>query len=63
MLKLNNTDVGLYMEQIMINPELLMQERVFLAMRLGQTLYVEPGRASLKKSCSTGLTTYTTFIV
>jgi hypothetical protein len=46
MLKLNYTDVGLYMERTMTNPELLMQERVLLAMRLGQTLHVEPGRAS-----------------
>ncbi|MBE9182246.1 hypothetical protein IQ268_27210 [Oculatella sp. LEGE 06141] len=46
MLKLNYTDVGLYMERTMTNPELLMQERVLLAMRLGQTLHVEPGHAS-----------------
>jgi hypothetical protein len=46
MLKLNYTDVGLYMERIMTNPELVMQERVLLAMWLGRSLYVEPGRAS-----------------
>jgi hypothetical protein len=46
MLKLNYTDVGLYMERIMTNPELLIAQRVLLAIRLGQTLHVEPGRAS-----------------
>ena len=46
MLKLNYTDVGLYMERIMTNPELLIAQRVLLAMRLGQTLHVEPSRAS-----------------
>lgn len=46
MLKLNYTEVGLYMEQTMTAPEILMQDRVVLAMRLGQTFYVEPGRAS-----------------
>ena len=46
MLKLNYTDVGLYMERTMTNPELLIAQRVFLAMRLGQMLHVEPGRAS-----------------
>lgn len=46
MLKLNYTDVGLYMERTMTNPELLIAQRVLLAMRLGQTLHVEPSRAS-----------------
>jgi hypothetical protein len=46
MLKLNYTDVGLFMEWTMTNPELLIAQRVLLAMRLGQTLYIEPGRAS-----------------
>ncbi|MGG6298222.1 alr0857 family protein [Leptolyngbya sp. AN02str] len=46
MLKLNYTDVGLYMEQTMTHPELLIAQRVLLAMRLGQMLHVEPGRAS-----------------
>jgi hypothetical protein len=46
MLKLNYTDVGLYMERAMTNPELLIAQRVLLAMRLGQSLHVEPGRAS-----------------
>jgi hypothetical protein len=46
MLKLNYTDVGLYMERTMTNPELLIAQRVLLAVRLGKTLYIEPGRAS-----------------
>ncbi len=46
MLKLNYTDFGLFMERTMTNPELLIAQRVLLAMRLGQTLHVEPGRAS-----------------
>jgi hypothetical protein len=46
MLKLNYTDVGLFMERTMTNPELLIAQRVLLAMRLGQTLHIEPGRAS-----------------
>ena len=46
MLKLNYTEVGLYMEQTMTAPELLIAGRVVLAMRLGQPLHVEPGRAS-----------------
>jgi hypothetical protein len=46
MLKLNYTDVGLYMERTMTNPELLTAQRVLLAMRLGRSLHVEPGHAS-----------------
>jgi hypothetical protein len=46
MLKLNYTDVGLFMERTMTNPELLIAQRVLLAMRLGRSLHVEPGRAS-----------------
>jgi hypothetical protein len=46
MLKLIYSDVGLFMERTMTNPELLIAQRVLLAMRLGQTLHVEPGRAS-----------------
>jgi hypothetical protein len=46
MLKLNYTDVGLYMERTMTNPELLIAQRVLLAMRLGRSLHIEPGRAS-----------------
>ncbi|GAB4385038.1 MAG: hypothetical protein Kow00121_49420 [Elainellaceae cyanobacterium] len=54
MLKLNYTDVGLFMERTMTNPELLIAQRVLLAMRLGrsalpsqrESLHVEPSRAS-----------------
>ena len=46
MLKLNYTDVGLYMERTMTNPELLIAQRVLLAMRLGRSRPVEPGHAS-----------------
>jgi hypothetical protein len=46
MLKLNYTEVGLYMEQVMTSPEVAIAQRVVLAMRLGQSLHVEPGHAS-----------------
>jgi hypothetical protein len=46
MLKLNYTDVGLYLDRTMTNPELSIAQRVLLAMRLGRSLYVEPGHAS-----------------
>ena len=46
MLKLNYTEVGLYMERTMTAPELLIAQRIILAMRLGQPLHIEPGRAS-----------------
>jgi hypothetical protein len=47
MLKLNYTNVGLFMERTMTNPELLIAQRVLVAMRLGQMLHIEPGRASV----------------
>jgi len=34
------------MERTVTNPELLIVQRVLLAMRLGRSLHVEPGRAS-----------------
>ncbi|MCU0569123.1 MAG: hypothetical protein MUF49_21300 [Oculatellaceae cyanobacterium Prado106] len=46
MLKLNYTEVGLYMERTKTSLELLIAQHVVLAMRLGQTLQVEPGCAS-----------------
>ncbi len=46
MLKLNYTEDGLYMERVMASPELAIAQRVILAMRLGQSLQVEPGHAS-----------------
>ncbi|MBD2462456.1 hypothetical protein H6G89_15520 [Oscillatoria sp. FACHB-1407] len=46
MLKLNYTEVGLYMEWVVTSLEMAIAQRVILAMRLGQALSVEPGRAS-----------------
>ena len=46
MLKLNYTEVGLYMERVLTSLELTIAQRVVLAMRLGQSLSVEPGHAS-----------------
>ncbi|MEP0874091.1 hypothetical protein NDA01_30785 [Trichocoleus desertorum AS-A10] len=46
MLKLNYTESGLYMERVVISPELAIAQRVVLAMRLEQCLQVEPGHAS-----------------
>ena len=46
MLKLNYTEVGLHMERSQSAPELLIAQHVVLAMRLGQTLWVEPGHAA-----------------
>ncbi len=46
MLKLNYTEIGLHMERVMTPLELVIAQRVVLAMRLGQTLHVEPSRAS-----------------
>lgn len=46
MLKLNYTEVGLYMERTMTAPEMLLSQRVVLALRLEQSLHVEPSRAS-----------------
>lgn len=46
MLKLLYTEVGLFMERVLAPLELTIAQRVVLAMRLGQTLHVEPGRAA-----------------
>lgn len=46
MLKLTYTDVGLYLERLTVSLETLVAQRVILAMRLGQTLHVEPGKAA-----------------
>lgn len=46
MLKLNYTEVGLYMEHVVASVEMAIAQRVVLAMRLGQRLYVEPSQAS-----------------
>jgi hypothetical protein len=46
MLKLNYTEAGLYLERIAAPLEVLVAQRVVLAMRAGRTLYVEPGKAA-----------------
>lgn len=46
MLKLTYTDVGLYLERLNLALETLVAQRVILAMRLGQTLVIEPGKAA-----------------
>ncbi|MBD2093553.1 hypothetical protein H6F90_00090 [Trichocoleus sp. FACHB-591] len=46
MLKLNYTEGGLYMERVMTSLEVAIAQRVVLAMRLEQSLQVEPGHAS-----------------
>ncbi|MBM0743695.1 hypothetical protein JOY44_19090 [Phormidium sp. CLA17] len=46
MLKLTYTENGLHMERVMAPLEVLIAQRIVLAMRLGQHLYIQPGRAS-----------------
>jgi len=46
MLKLTYIEAGLYMEQMAAPLEVLVAQRVMLALRTGQTLHVEPGRAA-----------------
>jgi hypothetical protein len=46
MLKLTYTKAGLHMERVAAPLEALVVQRVILAIRAGQTLHVEPGRAS-----------------
>jgi hypothetical protein len=46
MLKLTYTEAGLHMERVAAPLEVLVAQRVILAIRAGQTLHVEPGRAS-----------------
>jgi len=46
MLKLTYTEDGLHLERIAAPLETLIVQRVVLAMRAGQTLHIEPGRAS-----------------
>jgi len=45
-LKLNYTDVGLFLEQVAAPIEVLVAQRVVLAMRSGQSLHVESGNAA-----------------
>lgn len=46
MLKLTYTDVGLHLERISTPLEPLIAQRVVLALRIGQKLHIEPGKAS-----------------
>lgn len=46
MLKLTYTEYGLHLEYVAAPLEVLVAQRVLLAMRTGQQLYVEPGTAS-----------------
>lgn len=46
MLKLTYTETGLHMEQVSTPLEVLLTQRVVLALRTEQSLYVEPGKAS-----------------
>lgn len=46
MLKLTYTEAGLHMERVAASLEMLVAQRVVLAMRAGQRLLVEPGKAS-----------------
>lgn len=51
MLKLNYTQDGLYMEQVAAPLEVIVAQRVMLALRMAQTLHVEPGRAAFLIAC------------
>ncbi len=46
MLKLHYTDLGFFLEQVNTCLEVLIADRVMLAVRLGATLHVEAGRAA-----------------
>lgn len=46
MLKLTYTELGLHLERLSTPLELLVSQRVVLAMRTGRQLHLEPGRAS-----------------
>jgi hypothetical protein len=46
MLKLTYTDFGLHLERVTTSVEAAVAQRVVLAMRMGQTLHVEPSRAA-----------------
>ncbi|OLP17996.1 hypothetical protein BST81_13210 [Leptolyngbya sp. 'hensonii'] len=46
MLKLQYTENSLFMEQVTLSLEALIAQRVMLAVRCGQSLHVQPGRAS-----------------
>ncbi|MBW4525980.1 MAG: hypothetical protein KME18_12405 [Phormidium tanganyikae FI6-MK23] len=46
MLKLTYTEFGLHLERVTVSLETLVAQRVVLALRMGQTLHVEPSRAA-----------------
>jgi hypothetical protein len=46
MLKLTYTEFGLHLERVTVSLETLVCQRVVLALRMGQTLHVEPSRAA-----------------
>lgn len=46
MLKLTYTEFGLHLERVTTSVEALVAQRVVLSMRLGQSMHVEPSRAS-----------------
>lgn len=46
MLKLTYTDVGLHTERVFLDPEVLIAQRAVLALRLGHSLHLEPGKAA-----------------
>ncbi len=46
MLKLNYTEVGLYRSRTVTSLEMVIAQRVVLALRFGRSLNIEPGRAS-----------------
>jgi hypothetical protein len=52
MLKLTYTETGLHMERVAAPLEVLVAQRVVLALSFGQTLYVERGKASFLLSAS-----------
>lgn len=46
MLKFTYTEAGMYLERVAMALEKLVAQRALLALRTGQKLYVEPGRAA-----------------
>lgn len=46
MLKLNYTDIGLFIEQVIASLDAIAAQRVMLAVRVGEPLYLEPGQAT-----------------
>ncbi len=46
MLKLNYTDYGLFLEQVTASLDVVATQRVMLAVHVGETLHLEPGRAA-----------------